>query len=153
LNKKETIESICNLVNGRIDGTLHINSETATHMISEYITEYVNHVNKALNHKIICLESRIEHFENLPDDYKYLHSKKIDDMSGEEFGIYYDAIPRANLLAYDCESVEDYLRKHAVIDKSNDMDGSWVPLSIAMIAAHKVEKYELEYKPPSWIKK
>jgi len=32
------------------------------------------------------------------------------------------------------ENVEDYLRKHSVLDGQGNMDGSFVPLSVAMIA-------------------
>jgi hypothetical protein len=50
-----------------------------------------------LEHKIKCLKNRIEHFENIPSEYKYLWDKKWEDMTYEEQGIYYKSTPVAKL--------------------------------------------------------
>lgn len=50
-------------------------------------------------------------------------------------------------------TTEEYLRQHAVIDGMGNIDGPFVPLSIAMITIQKALDHEMEHKPPSWIKK
>ena len=106
-----------------------------------------------LEHKIKCLENRIEHFENIPSEYKYVWDKDWDDMTEAERTAYYRSTPAAKLepMKYD-ETVEQYLYRHSVLDGMGNMDGSFVPLSVAMIAVEKILKYELQYKPPSWIR-
>jgi hypothetical protein len=47
MNKQELLDSICDLVNKRINEEFHINSETATQMISEYIDEYTEQLFKS----------------------------------------------------------------------------------------------------------
>ncbi len=47
-------------------------------------------------------------------------------------------------------NVEDYLRKHSVLDGMGNMDGEFVPISIAMIAIEEVIDGKLEYKGMSW---
>jgi hypothetical protein len=48
------------------------------------------------------------------------------------------------------ETVENYLRKHSVLDGRGNMDGAWVPLSVAMIAVKKYIDNKLIYNRPSW---
>ena len=48
------------------------------------------------------------------------------------------------------QSVEDYLREFAIMDSGPKMDGSWVPVSVAMMAVRKSLEDELEYLPPTW---
>ena len=50
------------------------------------------------------------------------------------------------------KDAETYLREWAIIDGDGNMDGSFVPLSIAMIACKKVLEGKMELKPPTWIK-
>jgi len=50
------------------------------------------------------------------------------------------------------ENVEDYLRKHSVLDGQGNMDGSFVPLSVAMIAIEQCLEGKLEYKGRSWLR-
>jgi hypothetical protein len=52
----------------------------------------------------------------------------------------------------DKENVEVYLRKHAVIDGQGNMDGYFVPLSIAMIAIKQCLEGKLEYSGSSWFR-
>jgi ATP-dependent Zn protease len=44
--KEKLIDSICNLVDGRINESFHINQETALTMISQYIDEYTSSILK-----------------------------------------------------------------------------------------------------------
>jgi hypothetical protein len=48
-------------------------------------------------------------------------------------------------------TVEEYLRRNAVIDPNYSLDGSWVPLCVAHLAAELLSQNKLELKPPSWI--
>ena len=48
------------------------------------------------------------------------------------------------------ETVEDYLRKYAVLDGHGNMDGEFVPLSVAHLAVELYVKDRLELKRPSW---
>lgn len=48
------------------------------------------------------------------------------------------------------ESVDAFLARHSVLDACNEMDGAWVPVAIAFIAAEKVQKKELRVAPPPW---
>lgn len=50
------------------------------------------------------------------------------------------------------KTVEEYLREHAVIDGQGNMDGSFVPLSVAMASVEKALRGELEVSDPTWIK-
>lgn len=50
------------------------------------------------------------------------------------------------------KTTEEYLRQHSVLDGMGNMDGEFVPISIAMIAIEKTLEHKLEHKPPSWIK-
>lgn len=47
--------------------------------------------------------------------------------------------------------VEKYLRQHSVLDGQGNMDGAFVPLSVAMRAVQKALDGYLEMAPPSWI--
>lgn len=105
-----------------------------------------------LQQKIKCLENRIEHFENIPTEYKYVWDIDWDDMTEEEKDAYYRAIPAAKLMPYNAETTEEYLRRHSVLDGRGNVDGEFVPLSVAMIAIQKTIDYELEHKSPSWKK-
>jgi hypothetical protein len=49
------------------------------------------------------------------------------------------------------ENVEEYLRKHSVLDGMGNMDGLFVPLSVAMIAVEQCLLNKLEYKGMSWV--
>lgn len=49
------------------------------------------------------------------------------------------------------ETVEEYLTRHAVLDGQGNLDGYFVPLSIAMIAIDLVSQNKLDNKQPSWI--
>lgn len=61
--------------------------------------------------------------------------------------------PKSHILKNnDYKNVEEYLRKNAVIDGQGcDMDGSWVPLSVAHIACGLVKTGQLKLEKPSWI--
>lgn len=48
------------------------------------------------------------------------------------------------------KNVEDYLRGYSVLDEQGNMDGSFVPLSVAMIAIEQVINGKLEYMGKSW---
>ena len=111
----------------------------------------LSEANERLRHKIKCLENRIEHFENIPSEYKYVWDKKWEEMTELERDAYYKAIPAAKMMSCDGVTTEAYLRQYAVIDGMGNMDGSFVPLSVAMIAIQKTLDYEIEHKPPSWI--
>lgn len=50
------------------------------------------------------------------------------------------------------ENVEDYLRKHVIVDGYGNMDGSFVPLNVAMIAIKQCLDGEMEYRGRSWVK-
>jgi len=49
------------------------------------------------------------------------------------------------------KNAEDFLRGYGVLDGRGNMDGVFVPLSVAMIAIEQVLKGKLEYNDPSWI--
>lgn len=51
------------------------------------------------------------------------------------------------------QTAEDYLRRHAVLDGRGNMDGMWVPISVAMIAIEHVINGKLEPAHPTWIKR
>lgn len=53
----------------------------------------------------------------------------------------------------DFADTEEYLRSHAVIDGRGNMDGSMVPLSVAMIAIQQVIEGKLKHNSPTWIVK
>ena len=48
------------------------------------------------------------------------------------------------------KNVEDYLRSYSVLDGMGNMDGSFVPLSVAMLAIEQVINGKLEYMGKSW---
>ena len=48
------------------------------------------------------------------------------------------------------KNVEDYLRSYSVLDGMGNMDGSFVPLSVAMLAVEQVINGKLEYMGKSW---
>lgn len=48
------------------------------------------------------------------------------------------------------KNVEDYLREWSVLDNQGNMDGEFVPLSVAMIAIEQVINGKLEYMGKSW---
>lgn len=48
-------------------------------------------------------------------------------------------------------NVEDYLRKYCVLDGMGNMDGPFVPLSIAMLAVKQILEGKLKYEGMSWI--
>lgn len=101
-----------------------------------------------LKHKIKCLENHIEHFENLPAEYKYLWDKDWDDMTEDEQAAYYRSTPAAKLLPCNGETTEQYLKKHAVPDGAYVTE-ELIPLSVAMKTIQKVLDYELYHKSPS----
>jgi len=76
----------------------------------------LSEANERLRHKIRCLENKIEHFENIPSEYKYIWDKKWEDMTEAEQGAYYKAIPAAKLMPIDTQTTEEYLRKHSVLE-------------------------------------
>jgi hypothetical protein len=49
------------------------------------------------------------------------------------------------------KTTEEYLRENSVLDSCDSMDGTWVPLSIAMIAIDKAVKGELQHNNKTWI--
>lgn len=50
------------------------------------------------------------------------------------------------------KTAEQFLQENSVLDNSDVMDGSWVPISIAMIAIEEVLNGKLKYEKPSWHK-
>lgn len=112
----------------------------------------LSEANERLRHKIKCLENRIEHFENIPSEYKYVWDKKWEEMTELERSAYYKSIPAAKLIPVDIETTEEYLRKYSVLDGMGNMDGEFVPMSVAMIAIQRALDYDLCHEPPSWIR-
>lgn len=49
------------------------------------------------------------------------------------------------------ETLEDYLRRHSVLDGHGNLDGEFVPLSVAMIGAKQVVDGKISLDKPSWI--
>lgn len=49
------------------------------------------------------------------------------------------------------ENVEEYLRRYSVMDGMGNMDGSFVPFSIAMLAVKQCLENKLEYCGMSWV--
>jgi predicted nucleotidyltransferase len=72
-----------------------------------------------LEHKIKCLENRIEHFENIPSEYKYVWDKDWDDMTEEERTAYYNSIPAAKLTPVEFNLKDLYVSPEAVEDIKN----------------------------------
>ena len=112
----------------------------------------LSEANERLRHQIRCLENKIEHFENISSEYKYVWDKKWKEMTEIERDAYYKAIPAAKLTPVDIQTTEEYLREHSVLDGMGNMDGEFVPLSVAMIAIQRVLDYDLCHEPPSWIR-
>ena len=50
------------------------------------------------------------------------------------------------------KTVEEYLRRHSVLDGRGNMDGEFVPLSIAYLGAQLVADGALKLDKPSWIR-
>lgn len=48
------------------------------------------------------------------------------------------------------ENVEDYMREYSVLDRNGDMDGEYVPWSIALFAIEGAINGKLEYKGRNW---
>jgi hypothetical protein len=48
------------------------------------------------------------------------------------------------------ETVEQYLLRHAVMDGQGNIDGLFVPLSVAHIAAENAMVGKLEMRCPTW---
>jgi len=53
----------------------------------------------------------------------------------------------------NAETVEEYLKQHSVLDGKGNMDGHFVPLSVAHLAAELLAQDKLKLEHPSWIKK
>ncbi len=53
-------------------------------------------------------------------------------------------------------TVEEYLKIYSVLNPKDchgkDLDGTWVPLSVAIIAVEQALKDKLKYEQPSWIR-
>ena len=49
-------------------------------------------------------------------------------------------------------TLEQYLRSHAVTDGKGNMDGEFVPLSVALLGAEQAIQNKLELVPPSNVK-
>jgi hypothetical protein len=49
------------------------------------------------------------------------------------------------------KSVEEYLMGYSVLDGEGNMDGLFVPLSVAHLAVELAVQEKLELKKPSWI--
>ena len=52
----------------------------------------------------------------------------------------------------DFKDVETYLRHYSVLDGHGNMDGEFVPLSVAYLAVKLCLEGKLELLPQSWIK-
>lgn len=49
------------------------------------------------------------------------------------------------------ETLEQFLKRYAVLDGAHHMDGAWVPLSVAYMGAQLVLDGKKDIAKPSWI--
>lgn len=64
----------------------------------------------------------------------------------------FNALEKLRPILEEKETVEKYLYENSVLDGKGNMDGSFVPISIAMIAVEQALKGNLRYEKPSWIR-
>ncbi len=94
----ELVQCICDIVENKYD--LHIVTDVQREKIHRLIDLHIEDVIYDLSRTKVGDKSPysdLVRFYRLPEEYKYLHTKKWEDMTEEEQKISYKSIPAARL--------------------------------------------------------